>query len=300
MKQTFWAILATLFFSLSTPFTKIFADHYPPLFLSAFLYLGSVIGASVGFLPFLHLMPREKGAFWGRNGLSQTERWALLGSILIGGVVAPVLLVVGLSRANASEGSLLMNAEGIFTVLIAGILFRERLSVRLILGTILGALGCALLSFKGAGSAGLWSLPFFGAALFWALDTNILRFLVSVNPLVLTVWKGIGSALFLFLLAGAFERSPEISLEIVAVLLTGAVGYGASLVFFLRSIARIGVSRTGAWFSFSPFMGAILSLLILSEPVPAIFPVSFGILLAAAVLLQEKGEKAEGVNGDGA
>ncbi|MCL5284316.1 MAG: DMT family transporter [Nitrospirae bacterium] len=282
-----WAILATLLFSLSTPFTKIFADEYPPLFLSALLYGGSVFGASVGIIPFLGLAPRTPREFLGGGGISRTARWALAGSILIGGVVAPVLLMVGLSGARASQGSLLMNAEGIFTVLIAGLLFRERLTGRLIAGTILGGAGCALLSWKGTGTAGLWALPFLGAALLWALDSNILRYLSSINPLVLTVWKGMGSSLLLLLLSVSLETLPRFSPEILAVLLTGAVGYGMSLVFFIRSIGLIGVSRTGAWFSFSPFLGALLSLLVLREPVPGIFPVSFGILMVAAVLLQE-------------
>ncbi len=287
MKQAFWAVLATLLFSLSTPFTKIFADRYPPIFLSALLYAGSILGAAVGILPFLGLRPSDAGAFFGKGGLSRRVRWALAGSILIGGVIAPVLLVVGLAGARASQGSLLMNAEGIFTVLIAGLLFRERLTRRLIAGTLLGGAGCALLSWKGTGPAGLWALPFLGAALLWALDSNILRYLSELNPLVLTVWKGAGSSLLLFLLAFLSEPIPRPSPMALGVLLTGAVGYGMSLVFFIRSIARIGVSRTGAWFSFSPFLGAILSLLFLREPVPEVFPVSFGILLVAAFLLQE-------------
>ncbi len=294
VKQAFWAILATLLFSLSTPFTKIFADRYPPIFLSALLYAGSILGAAVGVLPFLGLRPTESGAFLGKGGLSRKVRWALAGSILIGGVVAPVLLVVGLAGARASQGSLLMNAEGIFTVLIAGLLFRERLTPRLIAGTLLGGAGCALLSWKGTGPAGLWALPFLGAALLWALDSNILRYLSEVNPLVLTVWKGVGSSLILFFLAFLFEPIPGLSPMVLGILVTGAVGYGASLVFFIRSIRRIGVSRTGAWFSFSPFLGAILSLLFLREPVPEVFPVSFGILLVAAFLLQEPSRDVAG------
>ena len=288
MARIKWALLATLLFSLSTPFTKIYADRYPPIFLSALLYAGSVFGASVGIFPFLGLAPKSSGEFLGKGGISRTARWALAGSILIGGVAAPVLLVVGLSGARASQGSLLMNAEGIFTVLIAGFLFRERMTGRLIAGTILGGSGCALLSWKGSGEAGIWALPFLGASLLWALDSNILRYLSGLNPLALTVWKGVGSSLLLFLLAFSLESVPQFSFEFLYILLTGAIGYGMSLVFFLRSIGLIGVSRTGAWFSFSPFLGALLSLLFLHEPVPGIFPVSFGILMVAAVLLQEK------------
>ena len=225
MKQAFWAVLATLLFSLSTPFTKIFADRYPPIFLSALLYAGSIFGAAVGILPFLGLRPSDAGAFFGKGGLSRRVRWALAGSILIGGVIAPVLLVVGLAGARASQGSLLMNAEGIFTVLIAGLLFRERLTRRLIAGTLLGGAGCALLSWKGTGPAGLWALPFLGAAFLWALDSNLLRFLSGVNPLVLTVWKGVASSLLLLSLSARFEiwRMPSPA-DIGLILAVGGIG----------------------------------------------------------------------------
>jgi drug/metabolite transporter (DMT)-like permease len=70
----------------------------------------------------------------------------------------------------------------------------------------------------------------------------------------------------------------------------GAIGYGFSLVVFLRSIRTIGVVRTGAWFGFSPFIGAALSVIFLGEPVSITFVLSAGLLFLAIYILH-KGEQ---------
>jgi len=49
----------------------------------------------------------------------------LLGAIACGGVLGPILLMYGLSRTSASNASLLLNLEAVFTALLAWIVFRE-------------------------------------------------------------------------------------------------------------------------------------------------------------------------------
>lgn len=287
--DSFFAILSTLLFSLSTPFSKVLAARYPPLFLAGLFYAGSALGALSGLFRPLGLGPESLRAFLDLRGLPRRARLALAASIVVGGGVAPVLFVVGLAGARASAGSLLMNAEGILTVVLAVILFRERLTLRLVLGTLLGAGGCALLSLHASLGTGLWALPFLGASFLWALDSNLLRYLPGINPLVLTVWKGVGSSALLLSVSERIEpwSFPPLS-DMALILGVGGIGYGVSLVFFVRSIRTIGVSRTGAWFSFSPFLGAILSLWLLRERVPEVFYWAAGILFLAALLLTER------------
>ncbi len=49
----------------------------------------------------------------------------LAGAIFLGGIVGPVLLMWGLAHASASSASLLLNAEGVLTALIAWFVFKE-------------------------------------------------------------------------------------------------------------------------------------------------------------------------------
>ena len=60
----------------------------------------------------------------------------LCGAILAGGIVGPVLLMFGLAGMPASGASLLLNAESVFTALLAWFAFRENFDRRIALGMV--------------------------------------------------------------------------------------------------------------------------------------------------------------------
>lgn len=295
-----WAILASFLFALSTPPAKILSSEQTPFILSGLFYLGSILGIIPSILsgiinrsgPFFSKGQKERKTcqfqdiLWPQNPTRKELVMATL-SVLIGGGAAPILLIWGLKRYPASMGSLLMNAEGIVTVLLSWLIFREPLNKRLSIGAILGAAGCALAS-SGEGSRGFsGAVPFFLAAALWALDSNLLRFLSGWSPVTITLWKGLGSSVLLLPL-GLFLDHPPLTLDIIGeALATGALGYGLSLIIFIRSIRTIGVSATGAWFSISPFLGAFLSIILLKEPVTRTFLLSSAILFVAILFLNE-------------
>src|SRR5262249_39915946 len=72
--------------------------------------------------------------------------------------------------------------------------------------------------------------------------------------------------------------------QLGAALLIGLLGYGISLVFFVRALRELGAARTGAYFSTAPFVGAIVSLLLFTEPVTITLGAAAG-LMAVGVWL---------------
>jgi hypothetical protein len=58
----------------------------------------------------------------------------------------------------------------------------------------------------------------------------------------------------------------------------GFLGYGVSLALFVLALRHLGTARTGAYFSTAPFVGAIVAVIALGEPVTVT-------LMAAAVLM---------------
>ena len=64
----------------------------------------------------------------------------------------------------------------------------------------------------------------------------------------------------------------------------GFVGYGVSLVLFVYALRDLGTARTGAYFSTAPFMGAMVGLVFLGEPLTMQLLVA-GLLMAAGVWL---------------
>ena len=47
----------------------------------------------------------------------------------------------------------------------------------------------------------------------------------------------------------------------------GFFGYGVSLALFVMALRHLGTARTGAYFSTAPFIGTVVAVLFLREPV---------------------------------
>ncbi|MFZ3040721.1 MAG: DMT family transporter [Thiobacillus sp.] len=69
-----------------------------------------------------------------------------------------------------------------------------------------------------------------------------------------------------------------------AAMAVGLMGYGLSLVLFVRALRGLGTARTGAYFSTAPFIGAAIAILLLGEATPAPFWLAAG-LMGAGVWL---------------
>ena len=250
------ALGAALLFGASTPAAKPLADAVHPVLLAGLLYLGSGIGLSA--------VVAMRGTV--RSRLSRPERLSLLGAILLGGIVAPLLLVAGLARGSASATSLLLNAEAAFTALAAWFLFREAFDRRIALGMACIVAGAVALSGGAAGGL-VPSALVLGACACWALDNNLTRRVAHADAVELTALKGLVAGttnVVLGLTLGA--ALPPLRLTVTAGVL-GFLGYGVSLALFIVALRELGASRASAYFSLAPFAGAAIAVGALGEPV---------------------------------
>jgi drug/metabolite transporter (DMT)-like permease len=264
------ALGAALLFGASTPLAKLLVGEISPWLLAGLLYLGSGLG-----LALLWLVRMEH-----RAGLAPGEARWLAGAVLSGGVLGPVLLMWGLSGMPASGAALLLNAEAVFTALIAWFVFRENFDRRIALGMALIIGGAGVLSWPGEAGFGaaLPALAVIAACVAWGIDNNLTRKVALADARYIAMVKGLAAgitntALALFL--GA--RLPELSIVGAAALL-GFLGYGISLVLFVHALRHLGTARTGAYFSTAPFAGAVVALPLLHEPVTP------GLVLAAVLM----------------
>ena len=161
------ALAAALLFGLATPLAKLFLGEIDPFLLAGLLYLGSGVGLAIW-----RRATRAPAAH-----LPKSEQPWLAGAIVFGGVIGPVLLMTGLARMGASGASLLLNAEGVFTALIAWFVFRENFDRRIALGMAAIAAGAVLLATSGTLSlaGAVPSLLVLGACLAWGIDNNLTR-----------------------------------------------------------------------------------------------------------------------------
>jgi len=280
------ALLSALLFGASTPAAKVLLVGMQPLLLAALLYLGSGLGLTA-FSLFKYFLKAEKKESQEAH-LKRADLPWLLGSILAGGVLGPVLLLLGLKSVSASSASLLLNLESVLTALLAWLAFHENVDRKVALGMLSIILGGVILC-SGSGPIismeySLGAVYIVGACLCWAIDNNLTRKIANANPVHIAAIKGIVagfSNLALALLAA--DNWPATPLVLNA-FVVGLLGYGISLSLFVRALRDLGTARTSAYFSVAPFMGAALSVLFLHEPSSPTLLLS-GALMALGVWL---------------
>lgn len=272
----FAALASALLFGVSTPFAKFLLSDIGPWLLAGLLYLGAGVG--LGLLGLFQKGERAK--------LSSAEWPWLLGAIVAGGVIGPVLLMLGLTGTPGASASLLLNAEGVFTALLAWFVFRENFDRRIALGMIAIVAGAAVLSWSGTlNFDAFWPpLAVLGACLFWGLDNNLTRKVSLSDARQITTIKGLVAGTTNTAIALALGAEIPSVPYILAAGLVGFLGYGVSLVLFVIALRHLGTARTGAYFSTAPFVGAIVAIPLLNEAVTVQLVVA-GLLMGVGVWL---------------
>lgn len=270
------ALCAALLFGAGTPLAKQLLAGVDPWMLAGLLYLGSGLGLGAW-----RLVRRAAPV------KLPLDQWLWLGgAILAGGVAGPVLLMFGLVRMPASGASLLLNAEGVFTALLAWFAFRENFDRRIALGMLAIVAGAVVLSWPGEARFGdAWpALAVLGACLAWAIDNNLTRKVALNDAAWIATVKGLSAGtvnLLLALWGGSMLPSAP---ALASGLVLGLAAYGISLALFVVGLRHLGTARTGAYFSVAPFFGAVLAVVALAEPVTPTLLLA-GALMALGVWL---------------
>lgn len=276
------ALLAAALFGISAPLAKLLVGDMPPQFLAGLLYLGSGLGLLVLRSVRRHAVrPLEAS-------ITRTQVPFFVGSLVAGGILAPVFLMIGLQRTPASGAALLLNLEAVFTSLIAWLIFHENLGPRI---------GAGMLAIVGGGMLLSWSngplvsaelagpIAVAAACLCWAIDNNLTQKISAADPIQIASWKGLAGGAFNVLLALFLGQEPSLGWAVVAALALGFVSYGMSLVLYILAMRELGAARAGNYFSFAPFVGAIAGLVLFHESLTARLS-GGGALMAAGIWLQ--------------
>jgi drug/metabolite transporter (DMT)-like permease len=257
------ALASAALFGASTPLAKRLLGEMDPWLLAGLLYLGAGVG--------LWLARRGARAFALPANEAPLDRadWPwLLGAIAFGGVAGPVLLMSGLARMDAAGASLLLILEGLATMAIAWLAFRENVDRRLLVGAAAILAGAALLAWEGGVSLGFGAALVALACLAWGIDNNLTRKLSASDPAQIAMIKGFAAGGVNLALALGWRDvappPPELWVYAGAV---GYFGYGVSVALFVAALRHLGVARASAYFSLAPFAGAALAVLWLGEAI---------------------------------
>ena len=257
-----FALASAALFGASTPLAKLLVATTDPWLLAGLLYLGSGLGLSL-----VHIAQRALNARDTEAPLRRADLPWLIAVVLAGGVIGPVLLMYGLARIQASTAALLLNLEGLATLVIAWIIFRENVDRRILAGAFSILAGAALLSWQGGHSDFGWgALAIAAACLAWGIDNNLTRKLSAADPVQIAAVKGLAAGAVNLLLAFGRGAVMPATADVLGAGLIGFFGYGLSLALFVQALRRLGAARTGAYFSTAPFIGAGLAIIMFGEP----------------------------------
>lgn len=247
------ALASGILFGLATPATKPLLDDAGPFALAGLLYLGAALAVGVVTL-------RRKD----RLRPAAHDVWKLVGSIVFGGIVGPVLLLFGLRQAQAASVSIWLNLELVWTAALGVVLFRERVGrwSWLAVALVLGASALIALREEAAGfDAGVLVAL---ACLAWGLDNQFTARITSISAPAMTLWKGAAAGITNLTIGVAAEGTPTLS-AVPWALLIGALSYGVSIVLYVVAARRIGATRAQVSFSTAPLWGVLAAVALLGE-----------------------------------
>ncbi len=298
-KTSFWvgitiALLAAIFAStiqvvgkaLVDPSYGYVEDAVHPLNLAIFL----------GLISGLFFTPFAKG----KQSPTQFSRKSLFFVIMLGitDVAAITTNFFGLNHTTAVNATILINTELLFVLLIALVVFKERIQKRETFPLALVALGAIILPMgvdiiqNGTFVSGFvfGDMMILLAAGFFALDISIAKFVSKRVPASrisqISAFAGVPFAMVLMMI---FQVPFDLPLEQMPVIVyMGIFVSGLSYYFFVIALRLIGAIRTILIYSTTSVFGISFSAIFLGETITELNIVSVTIIVVGIYLLRKK------------
>jgi len=277
-------VLACLCWAVATVVSRHFLVSVPPI---AFFVVQLVPSAVALWLLVL------------ARGLSRLS-WRGVGPLLLIGLINPglsySLSMLGLARTTASVATLLWAAEPALILVMAWLLLKEAITLRLLLMTAAAIGGVVLVTGLAEGSGSLTG-SLAGAALILAgvlccaLYTVLSRRIAAdIDPLftvALQQTAGLGFALAIWpieFIGGAGDFRALLTPTILAGgAVAGLLYYAAAFWFYLRALAAVPASTAGLFLNLTPVFGVAIAHLFLGERLTAVQWLGAAAILGAVV-----------------
>lgn len=278
-KAVFYAVLAAVFYALSSPISKILLEDVSPYLMAALLYLGAGIGMTVVRV----ISPNTKSE---ERPLVRSDTPYIIAMVVLD-IAAPILLMYGLLNSPASSVSLLNNFEIVATTLIALLVFGEKVSPATWIAIVLITVSAVVLSTAGSGSLSFshGSLAVILACVCWGLENNCTRRLSDSGAVRVVVIKGIFSGLGALVITCFMGMGSPSVWEVAGALTLGFIAYGLSLFFYISAQGKLGAAKVSAYYALAPFIGAFISLVLLGENITYGFAAALPIMILGVAIL---------------
>lgn len=269
-----YALLAALLYALSSPISKLLLEFVGPTLMAACLYLGAGFG--------LLLVKKTKKTK--EEKLEKKDMPYVVGMVVLD-IIAPILLMIGLTITSSSNAALLNNFEIVATTVIAFFIFKEKISKNLLIGIILVLISSIILTFDISSlSFNLGSVLVLLAAIAWGFENNCTKMISNKNPIDIVIIKGIFSGLGSLIISIIINEF-TLNYYLIFALILGFFSYGLSITTYIYAQRHLGASKTSAFYAVNPFIGTLLSLIIFKDMPNFNFVIALVIMMIATIFI---------------
>ncbi len=270
----------------SWPWGRVVTLAMPPIAAAGFRFvLASLV---------LGIWLRHSGKAGALRGLTARQWWGLVSASAFGVLGYAVFFMLALQKVPASKAAVVVALNPVVTLLLAAVLFREKLNWKIGLGVVMAVIG-ALYTLSGGrlsallpDQAGTGEMLLLGCVVCWVGYTLIGRsVLTSIDSLATTTITSVLGAAFLLLTSlvvegtsawSALAQAPAQAWYCLVALAVG--GTALAYAWYLKGIKVLGAGAASAYIALVPFFGVLFSSLWLKEAIT--LPVLAGGILAIA------------------
>jgi O-acetylserine/cysteine efflux transporter len=243
-----------LLWGLNFPVSKIGLAELPPILMMGMRF-GLVALLLCPFMP----LPREKLGH------------ILVIAVLLGGFHFS-LMFTGLSRIDASAAAILTQSQVLFSTLLGMLVYRDRLTRRLLVGMLLAFLGVVLVAGEPRFGSDPWPIAMIlAAALVWALSNLVFKRIGAIHPFALSGWMAFFAAPQLFALSWVLETGQSAAIDAAGWRAWAALLYNAVVVTIISYglwyplIRKYPMSFLMPFTLLVPVVGVLSSVIVLGE-----------------------------------
>jgi len=235
--------------------------------------------------------------------------WIFMLAIGVAEVLALITYFYGLTTSTAVNASLFSNSEIIFALVIAMLVFKERLHIKecipftmIIVGMMVLPIGNDLYQNNFAlEELVTGDLLIILSGILYAIDITLCKYVADrFDARRITQITSLICAAVAISLIAVFQIPMDVDLmQLPSIFVLSILGTGMSTLFFLIGMKLIGTVRTVLLYSTTSVFGVVFSGLILAETVTVVDILSLALVLAGIFFLRNRlagGDKSSSVD----
>ena len=280
-------LVCVIVWALTFPVIKFLLGYFHPVSLSMFRY-------GIGALALIPFLLRDRGKM-----VSELKGIGILFPIFaLFTIPFPDLLQnFGMRMMDpetvASVTSILQPMSPVFTLILAALFLREKVTGRKVLGILMAFAGAIMLSTGGDLSLGdansLGAFLILLSALSYAISGIIGKHILrNTSPMGVMIWGYVFGALFLFPVWVYEPQVPALDVWGILALLFLSIGTLFPYLLWYRVLEHNEVSAQTAFVFLIPLFGVLFSALLMGERLSP-YLLMWGLLILAGVYLTQSG-----------